>query len=78
MGFQFHFSKFLKRNFVYTEEDEPSSKPASRPGSTHASPVTSPAASLYEYRVPDKYLNDPMRCGKRPDIVGYYVDPMGG
>ncbi|KAG0171831.1 hypothetical protein DFQ28_008586 [Apophysomyces sp. BC1034] len=77
MGLTFRLSKFLKKNFTYHEE-EPSSTPSSRPVSTYMSPVTSPTASIYEYQVSEKYLRDPMRCNNRPDVVGFYVDPMGG
>ncbi|KAG0173530.1 hypothetical protein DFQ30_007712 [Apophysomyces sp. BC1015] len=48
--------------------------------STNNTPAHSPATSIHEPGSPknEMYLRDPLRCGKNPDMVGHYVDPMGG
>ncbi|KAI8063198.1 hypothetical protein BC940DRAFT_307793 [Gongronella butleri] len=49
-------------------------------GSPSQSTPASPSSSVYEGIDPaiqKKFLNDPMRTTTHPDIVGYYVDPMG-
>jgi hypothetical protein len=46
-----------------------------------SSEVTSKASSLSDATSPAaqaKYLLDPMRTNSHPDLVGYFVDPMGG
>ncbi|KAF7725571.1 hypothetical protein EC973_009526 [Apophysomyces ossiformis] len=48
--------------------------------SRNNTPSHSPAGSIHESVSPtnEMYLRDPLRCGKHPDVVGHYVDPMGG
>ncbi|KAG2206735.1 hypothetical protein INT47_003677 [Mucor saturninus] len=65
---------FMKRFFgPHIKEDSPSSTPS------HSN-VTSPAGSIVDVDMhkTDKYHNDPMRTGKKPDTMGNFLDPMGG
>lgn len=71
---------FMKRFFGPQVKDvTPSSTPSH---SNIATPFVSPAGSIVNvdmYTPPhDKYHNDPMRTGKRPDTFGNFLDPMGG
>ncbi|KAI8391501.1 uncharacterized protein BYT42DRAFT_557080 [Radiomyces spectabilis] len=70
-----HFSKIVS-SFHHTKEDE----------STPSSTATSPTPSLHGSEKDmlsissklQRFLRDPMRSAKTPDIVGSYYDPMGG
>jgi hypothetical protein len=65
---------FFKRFLIHPE----SKVKGDNTSSNAATPITSPTGSLYEVNVSDKYHNDPMRVGKKPDTLGSYFDPMGG
>ncbi|KAI8876198.1 hypothetical protein K501DRAFT_200953 [Backusella circina FSU 941] len=67
------FKRFL--NPQSKVKDDNTSSNATTPVAT---PITSPAGSIYEGIISNKYHNDPMRVGKKPDTLGSYFDPMGG
>ncbi|OBZ86431.1 hypothetical protein A0J61_05524 [Choanephora cucurbitarum] len=52
--------------------------------SNNATPITSPTGSIINVDATiqpvasDRYYNDPMRTGRKPDFVGGFFDPMGG
>lgn len=80
----------MKRFFGPQAKDTPASTPshsniatpASTPSHSNiATPIPSPAGSIINvdmHRPHDKYHNDPMRTGKKPDTIGNFLDPMGG
>ncbi|KAI8339431.1 hypothetical protein BC941DRAFT_420469 [Chlamydoabsidia padenii] len=47
--------------------------------SRRVSPHTPPSStSSLSDAAQSKYLLDPMRTSSHPDMVGYFIDPMGG
>ncbi|KAI9316411.1 hypothetical protein BX666DRAFT_2027949 [Dichotomocladium elegans] len=63
----FRSIKFWQRRNV---APTPSEKQEKAKPSRKQQPVT------YQWPVTQKFLNDPMRNTSRPDVVGYYYDPM--
>ncbi|CEG83989.1 hypothetical protein RMATCC62417_17847 [Rhizopus microsporus] len=74
MGLSSHLSKFFKKTFSTTKDEEVTTNNNTPAASIYSADGSRPASIV----INTGFIRDPTRCGNTPDVLGQYYDPMGG